>query len=388
MDQKIKIVIIGLVAFLGLSLIFSVQLISTKQIIAKERDRLKQENVSLSKDLQEISAKNRTLETQISSLKSEINKLSQENKDLAEKYNTADKARQELIEKLKSSSRDEKPGFTFEGGASATQQGYWAQLVQVNKELEARLENLSNDLKRVQISNEELEREKISLQLEAKNLERDKEDLKRQLDFAQKQMETNKKMMDAYSFELVGEKNDKIKIQELNEAIKRENQMLRRQVRYLSSKKINLEKKVADLQEKADNLEKKFAKAEIVLKDKVTQLDKMGQKLVESKEEQKARQNQDIVELSPIVVRPQADMTAGTASSKPGAILAVNKENRFVVINLGRDDGIKEGDELRVYKKDGAKEAAVIEVITVRKSNSACDIKKEYSLIEINDIVK
>jgi hypothetical protein len=95
------------------------------------------------------------------------------------------------------------------------------------------------------------------------------------------------------------------------------------------------------------------------------------------------------VELPPIVVRPapkEEPAIEEPAVALEGKILAINKDNNFVIIDFGSDAGAKVGDAFQVYR-DG-KAIANIEVIQARRNISACDIKRESASIKIGDIVK
>jgi hypothetical protein len=98
------------------------------------------------------------------------------------------------------------------------------------------------------------------------------------------------------------------------------------------------------------------------------------------------------VVLPPIVVRPKSEAFSSDNSSGPSAerqgaeVMLINRENNFVIVNLGEDSGIKVGDTMQVFS--GTKAIAVIEVIQIRKVFSACDIKREDSPIKIGDTVK
>jgi septal ring factor EnvC (AmiA/AmiB activator) len=97
------------------------------------------------------------------------------------------------------------------------------------------------------------------------------------------------------------------------------------------------------------------------------------------------------VELPPIVVRPfseeQKTERQDTVQGAPlmGRILSINKENNFVVINAGNNSGVKNGDILHVFRKD--EQIAEIEVIQVRSTVSAADIRSQSALIKTGDTV-
>ena len=98
---------------------------------------------------------------------------------------------------------------------------------------------------------------------------------------------------------------------------------------------------------------------------------------------------QESVELPAIVVKPSSSVNRQNSSVQEnivGKILAVNRDNNFVIVDLGQNSGIKTGDKLQVYRED--KNIGFIEVIQVRKDISACDIKRESAPVKVGDIVR
>lgn len=120
------------------------------------------------------------------------------------------------------------------------------------------------------------------------------------------------------------------------------------------------------------------------------------------------------VELPPIVVRPKVKVPRVTESprgarpprvaaavkappakkapkiekiaSSEGKILAIIRENNFVVVDLGEEAGVKAGDVFSVYRK--GKKIATIETIRTARNVAACDIKEETRSIAVGDTVK
>jgi len=118
------------------------------------------------------------------------------------------------------------------------------------------------------------------------------------------------------------------------------------------------------------------------------------------------------VELPPIIVRPKDNSLASVEVLKPGIdqkkmattpsaqantrvrrggliegkILAVIRDNNFVVIDQGEDSGIDTGQTFGVYRKE--KKIATISAIRIAKNVSACDIKEESKPILVGDEVK
>jgi len=106
----------------------------------------------------------------------------------------------------------------------------------------------------------------------------------------------------------------------------------------------------------------------------------------------------DEVELPPIVLESGPRRLAKLTPTSPfeyinkssglrGKVVTVNRKHNFVVINLGRKDGIEVGNSFSVHKRNNI--VGYVEVIQIRNKIAAADIKdtKRGFHIEIDDIV-
>jgi len=191
--------------------------------------------------------------------------------------------------------------------------------------------------------------------------------------------------------ELVRDKKDKILIEEQAKVIKNENVVLRRQLASLNTRKISLEEKLADSQTKTTVLEKRVTELDTVLQDSASRMDSMKKQISAKASGQQPEQmrQEDTVELPPIVVRPRQETMAlepTIGATLVGKVLAINQDNNFVIVDMGEDNGIKVGNTFKVWRD--AKPIAHLEAIQVRKTISACDIKKQMSPIKVGDQVK
>ena len=353
MENKIKFIIIGLISVLVISFLITLQTYSAKTSLLKEREDLKRENLSLANKIEEGIQDARRFQDRVSALNIDVDRAIREKEELQSKYNVLVKTRDQILEELKSArTKREAPAEV----QAQPQLGdtYWAGILKAKTDLEFQLENIRNELKDIRINNEQLQREKATLDLEANSLNREKQDLQRQLEY-------NQKLMDSIAQELVREKNDKFQIHDNLKLIRNENALLRRQLKSLNNRKISLERKLSEIQKNKEGRQQ-------------AQVSKM--------------QGQS-VELPPIVVRPKAEAETAAlevTETKEGSVLAINRENNFVIIDLGQEWGVKVGDTFRVYREE--KPIADIEVIQVRQEIAACDIKKETTPIKVGDIVR
>ena len=395
MEQKAKFIIIGLAIFTLACLFLFIQAFSAKQDLMRERDDLKTENTTLNTKADKLTASLRNYESKITSLTKDLEDASRQKEDLEKKYEEVNKVREGLSRKLKeqaSQIESSAQSPSTQEAVPQTSDAYWADVLKAKGELELQLASLRDDFKSLQITNEQAQREKNGLELDFNNLKRENSDLKRQIDY-------NQKLADSIAQELVREKNDKAQIQDGYKTVKNENASLSRQLQMLNERKVSLEKKTQELQTNKTELEHRLSEMETMLTERVTQIGGLKQRMDEIKsnvtppaeEEERRTGKKDAVELPAIVVRPQQVDAAG---GKPGSadtglagkIMAVNRDNNFVIINLGQDAGLKIGDTLKVYR--GGRAIAGIEVIQVRRDISACDIKREADTIKIGDPVR
>jgi predicted nuclease with TOPRIM domain len=189
-------------------------------------------------------------------------------------------------------------------------------------------------------------RAKAAVEQERDKLKAEGQGLKQKLDAAEKQAAALKAVSAS---------------QEDLSTLKNENQLLKEQIKGLSGRKIELEKRLAQLQAGGTQPDAAAAPVSAV--------------------------GQDSVELAPIVVRPSGESVAKQkAPPSSGKIIAVNRENNFVVIDVGENDGIKIGDAFQVLRHGNP--IALVEVIQVRSTISACDIKNEASPVTIGDTIQ
>ncbi|MFH1045624.1 MAG: hypothetical protein V1727_01520 [Candidatus Omnitrophota bacterium] len=82
-----------------------------------------------------------------------------------------------------------------------------------------------------------------------------------------------------------------------------------------------------------------------------------------------------------------ADSAPGDELSPEGRVITVNKKHKFVVINIGGDEGVKKGMIFNVYRNN--QRIGRLEVIEIRKNIAACDVREiDPALLKVNDIVR
>ena len=386
MEQKIKFIIIGLIGFSVVCLFLFLQAISSQQLLIRERNDLKSENATLANKINQLEHELNSNKARIDSLRVERDKVAENLSDLQKKFELASKARDELVERLKS--QRQQPAVVQQEVVLQNTDAYWGAILKAKTDLEIQLTSLRSELRNLQISNESLQRDKGTLELDANRLRNENQDLLRQLDY-------NQKLLDSMSQEVVRERNDKVKIQDSFKTIQNESVVLIRQLGSLNNRKSALDRKLQDLQIGKDTVEKRLGEMETMLTERISQISLLKDELDAIKSgkpsaslESKPKES---VELPAIVVRSTStaqkeNPLRGDASVFSGKILAVNPDNNFVVIDLGTSSGVKYGDAFNVYRE--GKAIGSITVMQVRENISACDIKTMSTPLKIGDSIK
>jgi len=168
----------------------------------------------------------------------------------------------------------------------------------------------------------------------------------------------------------------KSKISEFEEIAKEYNNLL--------AEKESMNAKLARLESDVEYKNHEINKFKIALQESAVKSQEARAEAYHSPEE---------VDLPPIRAQKTAKLTAPSLErieeklELKGRIVTVNKEHNFVVIDLGKQDGIDIGNKLNVYR--GETFLGSVEIIQTRDRIAAANIKdlKEGLSIEINDTV-
>jgi septal ring factor EnvC (AmiA/AmiB activator) len=380
MEQKAKFIILGLVIVSLVSFVITLQMMSSRKALEEAKEEAERQT-------QALEEKNKALDTALQQKKKEndgltqkIDEITQEKDELQTKYFQLESERTKLADEIKFL-KTQPVQVSQQPQAAEGTDTYWAGILKSKLDLELQLEKVREQLKDLNISNEQLKRQGLTFDLELKNVKRERDDLQRGVEYSQK-------MVDSLSADLVREKKDKINIQDTLRLIRSENSTLRQQLQGLSSRKVGLERQLQSLEKEKQDLEHKLVQMETVLTDQVANMNVLRDQLdvVRKTVPRGSSSVEPSVELPPIIVQPQGQGLGQRQDAALGEVLAVNKENNFVVIDLGESAGLKLGDRLNVYRQD--KIIAVVKVIRTRKTISACDIERELLPIITGDLVK
>jgi len=120
-----------------------------------------------------------------------------------------------------------------------------------------------------------------------------------------------------------------------------------------------------------------------ILKEKSLALEEMQEQLAQKFEEGTTiipAKEATSVELPPIVVKQEMPKTMGGLR---GEVIAVNEEEKFIIIDIGENSGVKPGIALKVVRAD--RDIALVEVLETRKEISAADIRQLFGQFSIQE---
>ena len=331
MDNKIKLIIVGLVVILAISLFIALQNYSARQGLQREKDKLSEENELLNNKINKLEGTLRDNEKKIQALNTDISRIAQEKKQVENELGSARKGQEDLMEKIKA------------------QQASESKIVKDKADLESQLGKLRSDLNAVRLAKEQLQMEKDALEIDIDNLRRNKGDLGQQREYEEREE----------AAEVVSSSQPPA-------------------APAASGTSVELPPIVVRPQKKATSQAMGYpAGATEYSRGKVSGAMASRAAAIETDApavETPARE-------SPVRRIPRIE-----AAAIDGKVLAVMRDNNFVVIDLGEESGVRVGDVFGVYRK--GKKFAAIEAIRTAKNVSACDIKEENKSILVGDVVK
>ena len=355
--------------------------VSLEDLFKTSMDRLNREITSLDEE-------NVDLKARLDVVSMELSSLETRNEDLEYKYKKLSKEKEALNKDL---ARAKKGKYFLEKRLKDVESDYFvSDLLRQKVVMEVELKKLKEAF--------------LPKELHIEELKGDRKDLESQLSkayeenlLAKNKFEDATKVSEILSRDLLKEKDRNVKAKGEFEARQAENQILKLKLAELESTANRFNRLVAE----KENADLRFSQLKRELEQKDQELEKV--KLAFS---EKARQSEEIraeayhapseVELPPIFLQnSQLDNTAisspidriNMGTSLKGRIVAVNSEHNFVVIDIGRQNGIETGEEFAIYR--GQAYIGLIEVIQMRDRISACDIKdvKGGRSLKIDDMI-
>lgn len=363
-----------------------------KKKYSEEIDKLRQDKEAVVGDFNRAKDSAKIAQKKLEEIQNNLIDLSGERDEWKNKYEEAQAQREEFENKISELERaaSRQPQVAQKEISEAPvvySDSHWADLVKERASLEITVADLKQELETMVIRVDELTKENTELNQELDKINRLKTDLERQVAY-------NQKLTQTLSDELVREKNDKrVFINELDK-IKQDYAIVEQQLKDSSDEKLVLSKEQQGLKEENKVLARKISELDQVLQDRMSEIIKVKDQLTDIRTKtDKSGESQagaKVVELPAIVVKADERTSAEAvpAEKLSGSVLAINKDNNFVVIDIGETAGVRSGMQFNVYRND--QKIASLEIIQVRRDISAADIKylANGQQIKVADIVK
>jgi len=330
-----------------------------------------QEKTELKSKLQAIEDKFKALEASHATLKSERETAAGERDELKRDLASVKKGKAFLEKRLKEMESDM----------------FVASLLKQKVSLEVEMQRLKSE---IDPKNQEISR----LKAEGMDKEIILSRLQEENNLIEQRLKDSEQVAQILSSDILKEKDLNKDDKAAHEKIAMENSVLKsrigefgeiaREYNNLLAEKEDMRTKIAKLESDIEYKNREIDKFKIALQENAARHGETRAEAYHSPEE---------VNLPPIITQKTAKLTTpsleriGEKSELKGRIVTVNKEHNFVVIDLGKQDGIGIGNKFNVYREDMF--LGSIEIIQARDRIAAADIKdlKEGMDIEINDTV-
>ncbi len=344
-----------------------------KEYLVKEKVELFNKNTVLineNNDLQNqygmLQNEKFDLESRINIIQSELDRVQTESRSFKSRFEDVTRQRDELVQRLESGS----PSVTqvasqFSSKEPISAKGDWVDFVERKALVEAHLMDLKSKLSEANVKISELENNNIELSLKLGLYNKERE-----LILSQKKYK--ERALRVMSMDLVSEREQRALAVKEAVVLRSENVDLKRNIILANKQKVILEKDLNKAIVSKESIEYRIANAENVLKQKSLIFSELKEQLEMAMLDGKSLEDSNLtsVELPPIVVKPNIPGLRAVQ----GEVVAVNRDESFVVVNIGEDTGIVPGTLLKVYRADV--NIATLEVIETRKEICAADINE------------
>ena len=206
-----------------------------------------------------------------------------------------------------------------------------------------------------------------------------KETLEREIAFKERAMSIMSK-------DLVSEREARRKLSQDLEKMRADNVGLKRELVITNKEKMQLQDNLKNTVQSKEVLARKVSEIRSILKEKSIALEELEEQLnraIKGGSSAVVTRDAVSVELPPIVVKPGA---AGISGLR-GEVVAVNAEERFVILDIGESQGVRPGFQFSVMRGD--RPIGIVEVVETRKEISAADVKELFSgfVVKEGDII-
>jgi len=349
---------------------------SQNQELSKVNKELKSENAGLLQDNQDLKNqynserdKRSGLEEKLAVVRADLTRLEEERDGLKTKLAEITQERDLLVEKVSKAAQPQAQVSVSEAvvpvAVTGSSEDHWADFVKKKAALEAKVDFLNKELFDSNAKITKLDKDNKELSIKIDQLTKAKEQIDEEMKFKERTLRV-------LSMDLVSEREKRTAAVAELRKLRNENVSLKREIVLANDEKLKLQQTLKSTLEKKEGLEGRISDAENVLKEKSLAFEELQGQLESAIAGGKriSASNSASVQLPPIVVKPEAPGLKGLR----GEVIAVNKEEKFVVVDIGEASGVRPGTLLKVMRGDS--EIATLEVIETRREISAADVKE------------
>ena len=383
MDKKIRflLLLLGIASFVLAGTTAWIYISSRAEVAdsTKKQAQLEKQSTYLQEKLDDTQKEARYSREKLEAIKADLNKLGREYTLLQSQYAALLEEKESLAkEKQDTSSQLERLNKLYfqeqEKARLGASDKFLASLLEEKASLQVEIEKLKGKISSQEEYLEDVEKRSKPSQEKLDQLSKEKELL-------EKKAEDLQRASGILSSDLLKERKERISlVEDLARA----------------------EEQLKTMSAERDGLTEQLVKMKQALEQRLIELSETKQVLegaVEGAEKVVSKTKPASIELPPIVVR--AEQKALSLPSKlpkthalkektlemEARVITVNDRHKFVVIDIGRDNGVEQGMTFDVYRRD--EKIGKIEVIETRKTISACDVKETgVTRLKVNDIVK
>lgn len=344
----------------------------------------------LNRELTSVNKENIEIKARLAAADRELAKLESRNQGLEAKYTRILRERDDFDKEL---ARVKKGKFYIEKKLKEMESdNFLSGVLKEKVALEVALKRLKDSLEPKYAEIGKLKAENMEMEIRLARGEDDKKAL-------EEKFKDSDRVAEILSRDLLKEKDKGEQRRKEAEGIKIEKDMLKDRLAELEDASGKVNRLLAEKEE----VQFKLSSLEREVKYRDQEIDKLKIALSEMARDtgrirSEAYQGPAEVELPPIVLHRGGMDAASNVRTNPlermsrqaefrGRVVTVNREHNFVVIDLGKQDGIKLGDSFNVYR--GNLLIGAIEVIQTRDRISAADIRdaKQGLIVEIDDAI-
>ena len=383
MDKKIRflLLLLGIASFVLAGTTAWIYISSRAEVAdyTKKQAQFEKQSTYLQEKLDDTQKEARYSREKLEAIKADLNRLGREHTLLQSQYAALLEEKESLAkEKQDISGQLERLNKLYsqeqEKARLSASDKFMAALLEEKATLEVEIEKLKGKISSQEAQLEDVEKRVKPSQEKLDQLSKEKELLERKTQDAQR-------VSDVLSSDLLKERKERIS---------------------LAEDLARTEEQLQSMSAERDGLAEQLVKMKQALQQRLIELGQTKEVLegaVAGAEKVVAKAKPASIELPPIVVRaeqeafslpaklPKAQALKAETLEMEGRVITVNDRHKFVVIDIGRDNGVEQGMILEVYRRD--ERIGKIEVIETRQTISACDVKETGAKrLKVNDVVR